>query len=73
MLALAASFVFGQQALSPAEIRQIARDAYVYRFSMLDNYRIQYAYFADPANLDPHLNVQPCALKFCHGRFQPHL
>jgi len=49
---LAASAVIAQQALSPAEIRQIARDAYVYGFPMVDNYRIQYAYFLDPANPD---------------------
>jgi hypothetical protein len=37
---------------STAEIRQIARDAYVYGFPMVDNYRIQHAYFLDPANPD---------------------
>lgn len=50
--ALAESAVISQQALSPAEIRQIARDAYVYGFPMVDNYRIQYAYFVDPTNPD---------------------
>jgi hypothetical protein len=49
---LAASPVIAQQAPSPAEIRQIARDAYVYGFPMVDNYRIQHAYFVDPANPD---------------------
>jgi hypothetical protein len=41
--ALAASPVIAQQALSPADMRQIAREAYVYGFPMVDNYRIQYA------------------------------
>jgi hypothetical protein len=50
--ALAASPVVAQQALSPAEIRQIARDAYLYGFPMVDNYRIHDAYFVDPANPD---------------------
>jgi hypothetical protein len=49
---LVASPVIAQQAPSPAEIRQIARDAYVYGFPMVDNYRIQHAYFVDPANPD---------------------
>jgi hypothetical protein len=50
--ALAASPVIAQQALSPADMRQIAREAYVYGFPMVDNYRIQYAYFIDPTNPD---------------------
>jgi hypothetical protein len=33
-----------------AEAREIARDAYIYGFPMVDNYRIQYAYFVDEAN-----------------------
>ena len=35
------------QSLSPAEAREIARDAYIYGFPAVDNYRIQYAYFVD--------------------------
>lgn len=34
-------------ALLPAEARAIAREAYVYGFPLVDNYRIQYAYFVD--------------------------
>lgn len=34
-------------ALSPADARAIARDAYVYGFPLVDNYRIQHAYFVD--------------------------
>ncbi|MCT0213611.1 DUF1254 domain-containing protein [Synechococcus sp. CS-1326] len=44
--------VAAQVAPSPAEIRQIGREAYVYGFPMVDSYRIQYAYFADPSNPD---------------------
>jgi hypothetical protein len=39
-------------AVSPAEARAIAREAYVYGFPMVDSYRIQYSYFVDPANPD---------------------
>jgi len=36
--------------LTPQEAREIARDAYVYGFPIVDNYRVAYAYFVDPAN-----------------------
>lgn len=36
--------------VTPAEARAIAREAYVYGFPMVDNYRIQHAYFVDEAN-----------------------
>jgi hypothetical protein len=32
---------------SPAEVRSIAKDAYVYGYPMVDSYRIQYAYFVN--------------------------
>jgi len=35
------------QNLSPAGARAIARDAYIYGFPLVDNYRIQYSYFVD--------------------------
>lgn len=38
------------QTTSPAEARAIAKEAYVYGFPMVDNYRIQYAYFVDSEN-----------------------
>ena len=34
-------------AVSPAQAREIARDAYIYGFPMVDSYRIQYAYFVN--------------------------
>jgi hypothetical protein len=33
--------------VSPAEARAIAKEAYIYGFPMVDNYRIQYGYFED--------------------------
>jgi hypothetical protein len=38
------------QAVSPAEARAIAKEAYVYGFPMVDSYRIQHAYFVDTKN-----------------------
>ncbi|GAB3346291.1 DUF1254 domain-containing protein [Marilutibacter aestuarii] len=32
------------------EVRAIAQEAYIYGFPMVDSYRIQYSYFADPAD-----------------------
>lgn len=44
--------VFGAQAeaLSPQQAREIAKDAYIYGFPMVDHYRIQHAYFEDRNN-----------------------
>jgi len=39
--------VTAQDAVSPAEARAIAKEAYIYGFPMVDGYRIQYAYFVD--------------------------
>ena len=36
--------------LTPAELREIVKDAYVYGFPMVDSYRIQYSYFVDHTN-----------------------
>jgi hypothetical protein len=36
--------------LTPAEARAIAKEAYVYGFPMVDDYRIQYSYFVDRQN-----------------------
>jgi hypothetical protein len=36
--------------LTPAEVRSIARDAYIYGYPMVDNYRVQYSYFVDKAS-----------------------
>jgi len=53
-LALPAAFLFtaarAQTGVSAAEVRAIAKEAYVYGFPMVDNYRIQHAYFFDKTN-----------------------
>src|SRR5256714_14101569 len=36
--------------ITPAEARTIAKEAYVYGFPLVDNYRIQYGYFVDTKN-----------------------
>jgi hypothetical protein len=38
------------QDATAAEARQIAKEAYIYGFPMVDNYRIQHAYFVDTEN-----------------------
>jgi hypothetical protein len=39
-----------QPAVSPAEARTIAKEAYIYGFPMVDSYRILHAYFVDRDN-----------------------
>ena len=39
-----------QSSVSPDEARAIAKEAYIYGFPMVDNYRIQHAYFVDSKN-----------------------
>ena len=36
-----------QTGISPAEARTIAKEAYIYGFPLVDNYRVEYAYFVD--------------------------
>ena len=36
--------------LTPDEARSIAKEAYIYGYPLVDNYRIQYAYFVDREN-----------------------
>src|SRR5258708_5343551 len=36
--------------MTPAEARAIAKEAYIYGFPIVDNYRIQYSYFVDRQN-----------------------
>jgi hypothetical protein len=36
--------------LTPAEARAIAKEAYIYGFPLVDNYRIEHAYFVDTKN-----------------------
>jgi len=39
-----------QASVTPAEARAIAKEAYIYGYPMVDNYRIQHAYFVDRQN-----------------------
>jgi hypothetical protein len=39
-----------QSSVTPVEARAIAKEAYIYGEPVVDNYRIQYAYFVDRAN-----------------------
>jgi hypothetical protein len=41
-----------QSEAGPAEVRAIAKEAYIYGFPMVDGYRIMYAYFVDNGNPD---------------------
>ena len=37
-------------AVTPEQARAIAKEAYIYGFPMVDNYRVQYAYFVNKEN-----------------------
>ena len=39
-----------QAGLTKDEARKIAKEAYIYGFPLVDNYRIQHAYFVDKTN-----------------------
>src|SRR5580700_9159527 len=39
-----------QTGIAPAEARAIAKEAYIYGFPLVDNYRAEYAYFVDRQN-----------------------
>jgi len=41
---------FAQDAVPADEARAIAKEAYIYGFPLVDNYRVQYAYFVDRGN-----------------------
>ncbi|MGA8036986.1 MAG: hypothetical protein WB985_13550 [Candidatus Acidiferrales bacterium] len=44
-------------AVSPAEARAIAKEAYIYGFPLVDSYRIEYGYFVDAQNPGAGLEV----------------
>src|SRR6266576_6676358 len=48
--ALALSTIARAADITPAEARAIAKEAYIYGFPLVDNYRIQYCYFVDTKN-----------------------
>jgi len=41
---------FAQTGVTPSEARAIAKEAYIYGFPLVDNYRAEYAYFVDRQN-----------------------
>jgi hypothetical protein len=48
--ALALTFTTHATDITPAEARAIVKEAYIYGFPLVDNYRIQYSYFVDRQN-----------------------
>ncbi len=50
LLVLALASCARNDAITPEEIRTIAKEAYTYGFPMVDSYRIMHAYFVDPTN-----------------------
>jgi hypothetical protein len=48
--ALHLSAAHAQAGVSPAEARAIAKEAYIYGFPIVDNYRVQHAYWVDKTN-----------------------
>ncbi len=53
--ALAIALVSGAaiaQDIAPSEVRAISKEATIYGFPLVDNYRVQYSYFVDPNNPD---------------------
>jgi len=50
LAALLPGAVRAQEEVSPEQARAIAREAYIYGYPMVDSYRIQHAYFVDPAS-----------------------
>jgi len=49
-LVVATSAFATEPKLSPKEAKAIAKEAYIYGFSVVDNYRVQHAYFVDRDN-----------------------
>src|SRR5262252_5701700 len=49
-LLLALPLAAQAQSLSPKEARAIAKDAYIYGYPIVDNYRVQHSYFVDTKN-----------------------
>jgi hypothetical protein len=50
LLACQISAANAETAISPVEVRAIAKEAYIYGFPIVDSYRIQHAYFVDTGN-----------------------
>ena len=72
-IALVATFALAPLAqasdLTPAEARAIAKEAYIYGYPMVDNYRVQYAYYVDKN--DPNFKAPWNHLRNIHRVFTP--
>jgi len=70
---MAAAFVLAPlvhaRDLTPAEARTIAKEAYIYGYPLVDNYRVQYAYYVDKNN--PNFKAPWNQLKNIHRVFTP--
>jgi hypothetical protein len=47
LIATASSVPAQATEITPAEVRAVAKEAYIYGYPMVDNLRIQYSYFVD--------------------------
>ena len=45
--------------IAPEEVRAIAKEAYIYGFPLVDNYRVEYAYFVDRESPELQAARQP--------------
>ncbi len=50
LLSVAVPPAANAQPVTPSEVRDIAKEAYIYGFPLVDNYRIQHSYFVDRSN-----------------------
>jgi hypothetical protein len=48
--ALRYSSAKAQTSVTPAEARAIAKEAYIYGYPLVDNYRVEHSYFVDRAS-----------------------
>ncbi|MCF8070623.1 MAG: hypothetical protein K9L30_18740, partial [Desulfobacterales bacterium] len=54
-LTFTSSVAVAQISVTPEEARAIAKEAYVYGFPIVDNYRVSYAYYTDKS--DPNFKA----------------
>ena len=52
LLSIPCTLASAETDVTPAEARAIAREAYIYGFPLVDNYRIQHSYFVDRQNAE---------------------
>jgi len=67
--AAAPTSAMAASAVTPAEARAIAKEAYIYGYPLVDNYRIQYAYYVDKSN--PNFKAPWNQLKNINRVFTP--